>query len=247
MDAYSDREIYRKRMNAKDLVFYRVNLKETDLFIGSKTDLSKTVLSAVENFRSVLDEHIENNPDFHSSLIPIGYNSSESAMIKRMCTAAEKAEVGPMASVAGAFCQTVFEAVQEMTDTLIVENGGDLLVWSKRPRTIALYAGASPLSMKLGLKLAKADPPLGICSSAGTFGHSLSFGKADLALCVSHDVLLADACATRLGNAIKTQADLKPALEEIYSITGIAGAVGIIGSAIAAIGDIALQPIDNSL
>ncbi|MEX1308182.1 MAG: UPF0280 family protein [Eubacteriales bacterium] len=247
MDVYSDREVYRKRVTAKDLVFYRVNMMETDLFIGSKTDLSQTILSAVKGFRQTLDEHIANNPEFHRSLIPVGYNNIEDDMMMRMCKAAEKADVGPMATVAGAFCQTAFEAVQDITQELIVENGGDTLVWSKRPRTIALYAGKSPLSMKLSLALENADPPLGVCASAGTFGHSLSYGKADLALCVSRDVLLADACATRLGNMIKTEADLKPAVEEIFSIKGILGAVAIIGDAMAAVGDIALRPIDNSL
>ncbi len=247
MDRYSDRETYRKRINAKDLVFYRVSHRETDLFIGSKIDLSEPILKSIKIFRTELDEHIENNPEFHSSLIPVGYNSPNDGMIKRMCVAAEKAGVGPMAAVAGAFCQTAFEAVKDLTDTLIVENGGDLLIWSKLPRTVALYAGDSPLSMKLGLSLKSADPPLGICASAGTFGHSLSFGYADMALCVSSDVLLADACATRLGNMVKQKSDLKPAAEKIFSVPGIIGAATIMGDAMSAIGDIELKPIDNSL
>ncbi len=248
MDAYSNREIYRKCVNAKDLVFTRVNLKETDLFIGSKQDFSQTILAAVKTFRRILDEHIENNPEFNISLIPVGYNEHDNDMVKRMCKAAETAGVGPMAAVAGAFCQTVYEAVRETAaGELIVENGGDLLIWSRSPRTIALYAGESPLSMKLGLRLEKADPPLGVCASAGTFGHSLSFGKADMALCVSRDVLLADACATRLGNTVKTRDDVKHAVEDIFSVPGILGAAAIAGSVIAAVGDLELVPIDKSL
>jgi len=247
MDLYRDRETYRKLMQAKDLVFYRVTCQETDLFIGSKTDLRQTILKSVAAFRFQLDEYIENNPKFHSSLIPVSYNMGIDRMIAHMCDAAKKAGVGPMATVAGAFCQVAFEAAQDKTDTLIVENGGDLLVWSNAPRTVALYAGDSPLSMKLGLKLEHANPPLGICTSAGTIGHSLSFGKADMALCVSHDVLLADACATRLGNMVKGPEDVKPAVEDIMGVEGILGAVAIIGSTVGAAGDVELCPIDNSL
>ena len=247
MDAYSDRKIYRNRINAKDLVFYRVSYRETDLFIGSKSDLSDIILPDVKEFRTALDAHIDDNPQFKSALKPLIAKSANHSMIGKMYEASGLAGVGPMATVAGAFCQTVFEAVKNDTDALIVENGGDLLVWSKVPRTIALYAGDSPLSMKLGLALKEADPPLGICASAGTFGHSLSFGNADMALCVSENVLLADACATRLGNAVKAKADLKPAIEEIFSVFGIKGAVAILGDQMAAIGSLNLKPIDNSL
>ena len=41
---------------------------------------------------------------------------------------------------------------------------------------------------------------LGICTSAGTVGPSLSFGKADAVVVVCEDVLLADAFATAFGN-----------------------------------------------
>ncbi len=243
MDVYQNRDLYRNKVKAADLSFYRVQYKETDLMIGSEKNLSGQIYEAVVNTRRILDEQIENNPKFRDSLRPIRYNKKSRDIVSMMCAAAEAADVGPMAAVAGAFCFAAFEAARSDTDEFIAENGGDILIQSAFARTVALYAGDSPLSMKIGLLVEDAKAPVGICTSAGTFGHSKSFGKADMALCVSRDVLLADACATRLGNSIQTESDLKRAVENISAVKGITGAVAVLGDKIAAIGDIKLVPV----
>ena len=57
---------------------------------------------------------------------------------------------------------------------------------------------------------------------------------------VSYDACLADACATRLGNEIQSAADIEKALEMIYAIKGVVGALAIVGEAFGAIGDLEL-------
>ena len=161
-----------------------------------------------------------------------------------MCDASKKAGVGPMATVAGAFCLAAFDVVSNKAHEIVIENGGDLLLRTKSQRTIALYAGKSELSMKLGLRIMPQEDSIGICTSAGTIGHSKSFGKADLALVISKDVLLADALATHLGNLVKTKDDIKNAVEKVYSKAGVIGAIVIIDENIAAIGDIDIIPLD---
>ena len=47
--------------------------------------------------------------------------------------------------------------------------------------------------------------PMGICTSSGTVGHSLSFGKADAVCVKAKSVSLADAAATAIGNMVKSQ------------------------------------------
>jgi len=244
MDVFRNRDIYRNTINTKDLVFYRAIYKETDLLIGSEENHKECIEKRVVNTRKILDEHIENNHLFYESLAPIGYNVDAQKIIKKMCIASKKAGVGPMAAVAGAFCSEAFDEIADIAQEVIIENGGDLLIRSKKQRTIALFAGKSPLSMKLGLKIKPSITPTGICTSAGTIGHSKSFGNADMALVISKDVLLADACATKLGNLIITDGDLKKATEQIYSIEGIIGAVAIIKENIAAVGDLDIVPIE---
>ena len=79
---------------------------------------------------------------------------------------------------------------------------------------------------------------MGICSSSGTVGPSLSFGKSDIATVISGDPVLSDACATRLGNEIAAQGDLAPAAESVCMIQGVAGCFAAIGDAVCTCGDV---------
>lgn len=51
-----------------------------------------------------------------------------------------------------------------------------------KPLLVGLFAGKSPLTGKIGLKF-EPGSSLGICTSSGTVGHSLSFGKCDAVYC----------------------------------------------------------------
>jgi uncharacterized protein len=243
MDRYADRKIYRDTISARDLCFYRVSYLDTDLLVRSDENYHDIIETQIIKTRKILNEHIANNAKFLESLTPIGYNVKNDIIVKNMCEAAKKADVGPMATVAGVFSKVAFEAIAHLSDEVIVENGGDLLIKSDKKRTVALYAGDSKLSMKLAIKVGGDGKPIGICASAGTIGHSLSFGKADMAMVISPDILLADALATKLGNMIKAPCDLKHAIETVYRIDGVQSVIGIIGDDIAAVGDIEIVPI----
>jgi ApbE superfamily uncharacterized protein (UPF0280 family) len=92
---------------------------------------------------------------------------------------------------------------------------------------IAVFAGESPLSGKVGLHIPKQEFPLGICTSSGTVGPSLSFGKADAVMIVCRDVLLADSYATAMANKIQTADDLQPVIEHISANNDILGALAV--------------------
>jgi ApbE superfamily uncharacterized protein (UPF0280 family) len=112
---------------------------------------------------------------------------------------------------------------------VIVENGGDIYMKSLRKRLVGVYAGPSPLTGKIGLEINGADTPIGICTSSGTVGHSLSYGKADAVIVLSQSAILADAAATAIGNLIKQPADIPSGIELAKSIEGVAGVIIIKG------------------
>jgi ApbE superfamily uncharacterized protein (UPF0280 family) len=238
MDLFSDRKVYRKSITNTDLTFYRVTHGPTDLYVGSEKNYHDIVLAEIVKVRKILDEHIANNPKFLESLVPIGYNEFDNIIVKEMCIAAGKAGVGPMATVAGVFNRQAYNSIKMLSSQVVIENGGDVFCKTKERITCGLYAGKSPLNMKLGVKVSGDYVPYGVCSSAKTIGHSLSFGNADLAMVICEDVLLADGLATKLGNMIKTKKDLKSALEYVYDHHEILGAAGIIESDIALVGDL---------
>jgi len=68
---------------------------------------------------------------------------------------------------------------------------------------VGLYAGESPLSGELGFKIKFGKTPMGICTSSGTVGHSISFGRSDSVYCFCRRGKYADALATSIGNAKK--------------------------------------------
>jgi ApbE superfamily uncharacterized protein (UPF0280 family) len=234
---YNNRDEYR-RMIAQTMISWRTEYRETELFICADSRLDRLALEAVVSLRNVLEGYIGRHPEFLRSLVPVEPLLGAPAVAADMCRAAKTADVGPMAAVAGAFSAHVGREILKYSREVIVENGGDIFMKADDTRTVAIYAGMSPLSMKLGLIVPPG--PVSVCTSSGTVGPSLSFGHADAAVVVSADACLADACATRLGNELKTAADISRALDTIATVPGVIGAVAVVGDRCGAVGDIRL-------
>lgn len=239
MDSYSNRNEYRTLAGGDGLKRFRVTVGETDLFIACAKEYRKEALRAVNEIRETIEEHIKKEPLFLSSLRPIDINEDDPEVIRHMKEASFLSRVGPMASVAGMISEYTGRKLLEKTGRVIVENGGDIFLCSDEPMSVGIYAPGSSLSGKLCLKVDAKDG-LGVCTSAGTYGHSLSFGKAQAAITVSKDTALSDAAATRLGNLLKDSGRIEASLNEIIEIPGITGAVAVIDDGIGFIGDIVL-------
>jgi hypothetical protein len=123
---------------------------------------------------------------------------------------------------------------------VIVENGGDICLAGSKERTVGIYAGSSPLSLKIGVAVDPEETPLGICTSSGTVGHSVSFGKADAVCVVSKSATLADAAATGIGNIVQGQEDIGRGLERGKEIEGVSGVLIIVGEKMGAWGKMRL-------
>jgi ApbE superfamily uncharacterized protein (UPF0280 family) len=232
--------IYRHWIEGKDLVSFNVKVQETDLYIRASSNLQRKAQRLIAKYRQQLEQYIEKNPEFRTSLKPLPIPTNAPQIIQDMLNASKKASVGPMAAVAGAVAEYVGEELLEFSPEVIVENGGDIFLKIIRKRIVGIYAGDSPLTGKLGLEINPMDTPLGICTSSGTVGHSLSYGKADAALVVARSATLADAAATAICNQVKTPDDISNAIEFGLKITGLKGIVIIIGNAIGVWGDVKL-------
>jgi len=235
---YSNREAYRRRVDTQ-LKSWRTAYKDTELFICAETPLETQAWDAVAALRRELDAYIARQPEFLTSLSPIEPLPDAPDMAICMCRAGLAAGVGPMAAVAGAFAAGVGEALLKFSPRVVVENGGDIWMKTGGISNVAVYAGSSPLSMRVGIAVDAAQP-VSVCTSSGTVGPSLSFGKADAAVVVSCDACLADACATRLGNEIQKEEDIATAVELICGIPGVIGALAVKGEACGAAGNISL-------
>ena len=232
---------YRNRILKNNLKVFNVSVRETDLFIRTDYDLTQIALASVHRLRSFLESYIDSHREFLTSLNPLPYDELAPKIVRDMMVASGKVGVGPMAAVAGAIAEHVGRELQKSTWNVIIENGGDIYLKSMNDVRVSLYAGRSPLSNRVSIKILKEQMPMGICTSSGTVGHSLSFGCADACCVKSLSVALADAAATAVGNLVKSKKDIQNALKTGMKIDGVLGIVIIVDDQLGAIGDIELE------
>ena len=231
---------YRNQIRESDLAPFRLAVQETDLYIHSKKPLEEAARDLVLDCRGQIEGYIAQHPAFAGALAPWAAPGPYPPVIREMVTHSAKAGVGPMASVAGAVAEFTGRGLLSETDEVIVENGGDLFIRTVSPITIGIYAGKSPLSMRMGLKVDRAGDPFAVCTSSGTIGHSLSLGKADAVCIVSPSTALADAAATATANRIATPGDIEAAIGFAKNIPGVEGVVAVIDDKMGLWGDLEL-------
>lgn len=235
---YEERQ-YRGLFNGNGLEYFEVVNFETDLKIGAKNNLYAEANKVVSFYRNQISNYIIDHQEFLKTFKPIDCDKDAPLIVKKMYEAAKLANVGPMATIAGAISEMVGIKLLQHSDEVIIENGGDIFIYSESKRVVGIYAGTSILSNKIGIEIMP-KKRLGICTSSGTVGHSTSFGVADAAIVISENTFLADACATAFGNMLKNENSIELALNTILSVNGVIGAIGIIEDKIGVKGDIKL-------
>ncbi|MBW2631797.1 MAG: UPF0280 family protein [Deltaproteobacteria bacterium] len=232
---------YRNRISKRGLISFQTKIKETDLYIGADSDYRNAAMESVHRHREFIEEYIRHNPQFINSMTPVESDEFAPAIIREMTEASSRCGVGPMASVAGAIARNVGLDLMKHSDNVIIENGGDIfLKLMNKDATVGIFAGNSPLSYKVSVRIKCGGAPAGVCTSSGTVGHSLSFGRADAVCVTSESATLADAAATAICNRVKRAGDIKKALDFGLRIEGVMGVVVIMGDKLGIRGDIEL-------
>ncbi|MCM8822984.1 MAG: UPF0280 family protein [Candidatus Omnitrophica bacterium] len=195
---YTER-FYRNVINT-DLTCFRLNVEESDLLILSEKDVSAEAENELKKQRQILKQYIKDFPDFYYSFNPVECDESAPEIIRIMCGASFLCNVGPMATVAGAIAEVIGKRLLNISPQIIIENGGDIFLMTAKERTISIFAGTSPFSLKTGIKLKPRDCPFGVATSSATVGHSTSLGNADSVTVVCPSSSLADGLATYFCN-----------------------------------------------
>ena len=234
-----DRSIYRGILRSDGLARFEVAVKETDLLVLAESDLSIQVRDIVITERDRLERYIARHPVFRDSLAPIAVSEAAPPLVRAMAAAGAAAGVGPMAAVAGAICDAVALGIGDATGELIIENGGDLFVRVARERVVGIFDGGAG-KPSLGLRVRPGRGALGVCTSSGRIGHSLSFGDSAAATVVAGSAALADAAATAVGNRVRGRLGVRDAIETARAIPGVLGAVVLRGGELGAWGEIEL-------
>ncbi len=250
------RRRYRDRMGSR-FASFAVSYKETDLWIGvdpasRAARMEDFAASRARSYRLELEAYIARRPDFLASLVPLRPDPEAPPIAAAMLAASAMAGVGPMAAVAGAVAGSIGADIQAEFGCreIVVENGGDIWLRFEETVELSVFAGSSPLSERVGVSIPPSLSPLGVCTSSGTVGPSLSLGLADAAMvavrwapdgdgtsmaganCQGAALAgaLADAWATAVGNAVSGPEDIDAALAlaEGALATGEEGIVSVL-------------------
>ena len=235
---------YRHWIKDSDLVSFEVTVKQTNLYIRSRLNLRNKALNSVLKHRGSLESYIGHHPLFLTTLDPYQAEAEAPAIVKEMARVSQLTGVGPMAAVAGAIAEAVGRDLLAFSPEVIVENGGDIFLKISNKRLVGIYAGQSSFTKKIALEIMPRETPLGVCTSSGTVGHSLSLGSADAVVVLSPSTALADAAATALGNMVKAADDIPRAIEKAQSIEGLRGLVIIVGDKMGVWGKVKLVPLE---
>ncbi len=206
------------RFSFEDPGWFRVSLFETDVYCTSDPPMEDELRRAIFSERLRVERFAKDHPELLFFLVPLDLDDPfVPNVVSLMLSSSRKAGVGPMAAVAGAIVEAAGLTFLDRCSRLIMENGGDLFFYDARGGRIGIYAGESPFSGRIALRIPEGERVWGVSTSSGSLGHSLSFGCADAVTVVSGSPSLSDAFATSICNRIKSPDDVDRIMEEAES------------------------------
>lgn len=216
-------------------VHAKVEIGETAATIAAEGRFVEPAVDAIKSARKELERQVRRDTFFLTTMEPY-VPEDPSPLVLRMCEAAEAAGVGPMATVAGAVAQVALEAMAAQGCRHgWVDNGGDVALVLDRPVTMEVFhePGAR---MAFGLVLEPTEAIVGVCSSSGRLGHSISLGDADVALAMADSAILADALATSIGNKVAGPESLNTCFDHVKGVRGAYGGLAMLDGQVAVFG-----------
>lgn len=230
---------YRNFIEADDLKKIEITVKETDILFLLDRSISRDFLKEkIIKYRDDIESYIKTNGEFFTTLEPLDVSEDAPPIVKEMADVAKKTGIGPMAGVAGAISDFLGRDLLGLCSEVIIENGGDIFLKSEKARYIRIYTGEFNPYKRLNLEVKSEGKLLGVCTSSGKIGHSLSFGNADLVTVISDRAVLADSVATQTANLVKTKTDIEKAVDFAKNILGVKGVVIIFDDVLASFGEI---------
>lgn len=232
---------YRKWTRTSPLRRFRATDGSSDLEIAAGCDCTETACRLLRRARGAVEDRIGRDPHFGTSLAPLPVSGREPEPVASMLRAGREWDVGPMAAVAGSIAGFVGRGLSGR-GPVVVENGGDIYARGPGKLVVRLYAGEESPFGRVVEFCVDASGGVGVCTSSGRVGPSLSLGRADAVTVVAHNPATADAAATALANRVAFSADVEGAVEAAVSAPSVRGAMACCGGRMAVWGLRLLAP-----
>ncbi|MBD3264200.1 MAG: UPF0280 family protein [Candidatus Omnitrophica bacterium] len=226
---------------AKEGFSLEIAYKESDILIVSSAEIEyKEAYNLLIKYYGIVEKYAKDRPDFLNSLSPLKEDSRASSIAKDMIFYSGLAGTGPFSAVAGAISFYVGRELLSSVDEIILENGGDIFIKTKKARRIGVYLGENSSFPQLGLEIQPRNGDFGIASSSSLLGHSLGFGQAELVTVIGKNSMVADAFATAFSNKVKDDRSVDFVLKEARKNDYLDGLMIVFKGQLYIWGDIAL-------
>lgn len=151
---------YREYLQKERWHSFTVAYKETDLWIGIdpnsfQESIPEFTESRIRTLRESMDNYLKYDPDYATVLVSYEAKVNAPTIFQKMSKVTRQSGIGPMSAVAGAVASQIAKEIKEKykVQEIIVENGGDIYADIQKDMDIAVFAGTSPLSEKVGLTI----------------------------------------------------------------------------------------------
>lgn len=182
----------------------RIDINQTHIRLT--TDVRNNGLNElIYKIHSSLNSFINLHADFLLSLDAVDYGKANfSEIVNLMIDSSKNVGIGPMACVAGSISELCLKSlINQGSRYSIVENGGDIAILNNKTSLCGIYSNNKVIENKIAFKIKPRSAPLGICTSSGKIGHSISFGVSDSVTVVADSASIADGLATKIANEVQ--------------------------------------------
>jgi hypothetical protein len=233
-----ERKNYFNRFLLENSVNFKVEVRETNLRVQARADLSSKAKDAVFRYRYQIEEYLRQHPAFRESMTPVQIFASAPEIIRYTDLSSRVTEAPPMACMSGAMADFVGKDLAPDSQDLVVSSGGDSYVRSTCPMEVQLHAKGSPNHMKLAIDLPKYANPFGISTYAPGKGiHSVTV--------LSRSACWASAFARDLGSRLARGEDSSETLKRAENYSDVGGVVLICGARVILGGDLTLKSVNG--
>ncbi|MDR3604277.1 MAG: hypothetical protein P4L38_06570 [Syntrophaceae bacterium] len=216
---------YRNRIPLPNSVSFSVDVRETNIHVQAKADLSAKAKEAVFRYRYQIEEYLRQHPALRETQTPIQIYSSAPEIVRYCDLASRNTGVAPMSCMSGAMADFVGRDLESASDTVIVSSGADSFIHSSNPLDVYLHSQGSPFHDRLVLRLDKFKNVFGISTYVPGRGiHAVTV--------LSRSAGWAASFAKDLGMRLVSGESLKSALNRAEAYSDVGGLVIIAGSKI---------------
>ncbi|MCX5861556.1 MAG: hypothetical protein WCG29_11225 [Desulfomonile sp.] len=229
-----ERKNYRNRIPLAQAVSFEVEVRETNLQIQARTDLSPKAKDSVFRYRYQIEEYLRQHPAFRETASPIQIYAGAPEIVRYCDASSRSTGVAPMACMGGAIADFVGRDLAPDSPNLIVSSGGDSFIKCAFPLDVYLYAKGSRFHELLVLALPSYQRSFGISTFVPGKGiHAVTV--------LSRSACWASAFSKDLGERLTAGEALASVLKRAEAYTDVGSVILVAGETIVLGGDMVLR------